>query len=94
MEIGSRLTFYWLGDAWNVLGFFQLWCPKISGVEHYPSFTDASSSDIVFSQLWPRIRRTLIPEILAVHIEEGQSQSGRNWSGRPVLNFYPKDYNQ
>lgn len=91
-KVGSRLTFYWSGDAWNVLGFFQLWNPKISGIDYYPSFTDASSSDIVFSQLWPRVKRHLIPEMLVIHIEEGQSQSGRNWAGRKMMNFYPSDY--
>lgn len=93
-KIGSRLTFYWNGDAWNVLGFFQMWHPSMTGMNTYPSFNDASSSDIVFSQMWPRQRRVLIPELLAVHIEQGQSQTGKNWKGRTNLDFYPNDYNK
>lgn len=89
-KIGNRISLYYNQDAWCPLGFFQLWNPGISGVDIYPSFNDASSSDIIFAQQFSRIKRTLIPEMLAVHIEQGISQTGTNWQGRKELNFFPK----
>lgn len=86
-RIGSRLTFYWIGDFWNVLGFFQLWNPYGAEVWYYPSFNDASQSDIIFSQLWKRQDRLFIPEILVVHIEAEASETGKNWQGRATKLF-------
>lgn len=86
-KVGSRLTFYYSGEMWQVLGFFQLWNPNSSGVKSYPSFTDASSSDIIFSSQWARSRRILLPEVLAVHLENEQTAAGKNWQGRKTAPF-------
>lgn len=87
--IGSRLVFNHTGDNWHVLGFFQMWNPKGSNVYTYPSNTDASQSDLIFSSKWHRSRRILIPELVAIHLEEGKSMTGKNWGGRATKNFKP-----
>ena len=87
-KVGSRITQYWSGQNWQVLGFFQLWNPFWSNIYHYPSSNDSSQSDIVFSSLFKRENRILLPEVMAVHLENGESQTGKNWKGRKVLNFF------
>lgn len=86
-KVGSRITQYWDGGHWQVLGFFQLWHPSSSGVFDYPDSNDASKSDILFSQKWSRSRRVLIPEVMAIHLENQESQTGTNWGGRRTKKF-------
>lgn len=86
-KIGSRLTFHWQGEHWHCLGFTQIFNPKGSDIYNYPSNTDASQSDLIFSSLWHRSRRTFLPEIIVVHLEEGESMTGKTWKGRKDKNF-------
>jgi hypothetical protein len=85
-KVGSRLTLY-NDDPWHFLGFFQLWNPTGSHIYTYPSNTDASKSDIEFSKKFHRNRRALLPECISVHLEEGESQLGKNWQGRSTPHF-------
>ncbi len=89
--IGSRISFNHTGDNWHVLGFFQMWNPKTSGVYCYPSNNDVSQSDLIFSSSWHRSWRVLLPEVVVVHLEEGKSATGKNWLGRKSKNFKPND---
>lgn len=89
-KIGSRITHYWTGEQWQVLGFFQLWNPKGSNQFNYPEYEDASRSDILFSEKFHRSRRILLPEVIAIHLEEGESQTGKNWRGRKSSFFWNK----
>lgn len=86
-KIGSRITQYYNGNMWQPLGFFQLWNPKGSNIYEYALNTDASKSDIEFASKWNRGRKSLIPEVIAIHLEEGESQSGSNWKGRTTPKF-------
>lgn len=89
-KLGARISFNHTGDNWHVLGFFQMWNPSTSGIYEYPSHNDVSQSDLVFSALWHRSRRILLPEVIVVHLEEGKSMTGSNWQGRKTQNFKPK----
>lgn len=86
-KMGSRITQYYSGQLYQILGFFQLWNPSGSKVTSYPDHDDASRSDILFSEQFHRSRRSLIPEVIAVHLEEGTSQTGKNWTGRNSKKF-------
>lgn len=86
-KVGSRLSYYWQNEMWHVLGYFQLWNPSGSDVYNYPSYDDASQSDIIFSRNWHRTRRVFLPEVAVLHLEEGSSMTGKNWQGRNNKNF-------
>jgi predicted O-methyltransferase YrrM len=85
-KIGQRLAPFGRG-GWVPLGFFQLWNPARSGIREYPHSPHAAKSDMQFAQRWPRGRRQLIPEIVAVHLESESAQSGANWLGRKTGEF-------
>jgi hypothetical protein len=70
------------------IGFFQLWNPKGSGVCHYPErHTTAARSDMLFAMQWPRDKRHLLPEIIAIHLESESVEMGANWQGRKTKPF-------
>ena len=79
-------------DGWAPIGFFQLWNPQGSGKTTYPSHGRADRSDLQFARLWPRDKRLLIPEIVAIHLEEKAVglPMGVNWGGRKTPHFGPK----
>jgi hypothetical protein len=75
-------------DGYVPIGFFQLWNPKGSGVFHYPEHhTTAARSDMLFAMQWPRDKRHLIPEIIAIHLESECVEMGANWQGRQTRPF-------
>lgn len=87
-KVGSRITQYWNGQNYQVLGFFQMWNPNISKVFYYPNESEgADKSDIQFSYMWPRKHRILLPDMIAVHLENEVSQTGKNWYGRKTARF-------
>lgn len=86
-KLGARISFNHTGDNWHCLGFFQMWNPNGSGITVYPSSDNVAQSDIIFSSLWHRSRRILMPEVIVVHLEEGVSMTGKNWNGRKEKNF-------
>jgi hypothetical protein len=70
------------------IGFFQLWCPAVSGINKYiEGHADAGKEDILFSWQWPRASRGFIPEIVAYHLESEDSGFGKNWAGRKTSQF-------
>lgn len=76
------------GDGWVPIGFFQMWHPPTSGVTSYPEqHSDAGRSDMMFALKWPRRRRVLIPEVVAVHLESEPGAMGTNWEGRKSRRF-------
>jgi len=70
------------------IGFFQMWNPKVSGVEKYPEgHTDAGREDGMFTLRWSRAERALIPEIIGYHLESDDARNASNWSGRTTAPF-------
>lgn len=87
LPMGTRLTQAHLG-GYLPLGFFQMWHPNDSGVQWYPEeHTTAAHGDLRMSNLWPRGRRALIPEIVGYHLESEDAAFGSNWQGRKTKPF-------
>lgn len=91
MPIGTRIAKYGTVDGYIPIGFFQLWNPTVSGINHYPQeHGDAGRSDMLFAMLWPRNKRGFIPEIVTIHLEsEKITKMGANWQGRTTQQFSP-----
>ncbi len=96
LEFGSRIVHIYgeWGDegrftGWKPLGFFQM-C-KREKFDTYPEGSkDASHGDIAFAKLWSRYNRTLIPEMIGIHINT-ENYHGNNWQGRKSKPFKPKN---
>lgn len=91
MPVGSRVAKYATADGYIPIGFFQLWHPKVSGINHYPQeHGDAGRSDMLFAMQWPRNKRGFIPEIITIHLESEKLEvMGKNWEGRKTIPFGP-----
>lgn len=93
MPFGARLVHYFGEDrdngkflGWRPLGFFQM-CHGRS-FDKYPQETlGADHCDLEFVRHWPRAKRVLIPELLAIHLESVGAHKGINWYGRKSLPF-------
>ena len=73
------------------IGFFQMWHPTVSGVTAYPEeHTDAGRGDMIFASNWPRNKRSMIPEVIAYHLESEPAKMGINWKGRKTKTFGPE----
>jgi hypothetical protein len=71
------------------IGFFQMWHAS-SGVRWYPNSSQhAGDNDMDFALQWPRSRRQLLPEILAIHLDSCRDNFGLNWNGRQTPFFGP-----
>ena len=91
MPIGTRIAKYGTIEGYVPIGFFQLWNPICSGINHYPQeHGDAGRSDMLFAMQWPRNKRGFIPEIITIHLESEKLVSmGKNWKGRQTRPFGP-----
>lgn len=87
--VGKRYSYFGEG-GWAPMGYFQLWQPQGSKIRSYSENNDMSLSDLKFAQQWPRSKRVLLPEIVAVHLESEPAAFGTNWKGRKTLPFGPK----
>lgn len=77
-------------DGWAPIGFFQLWHPGTSGRHLYPDHGNVDRSDMAFARQWPRGRRHLVPELVAIHLApEAEAVMGANWRGRKTPHFGP-----
>ena len=90
-SFGTRVLHFDYG-GWMPIGFFQLWHFD-SGVMRYPVKIDSNAEhvDVLHAMKWPRSRRVLIPEILALHIESEKLNGKNNWKGRESKPFGPPD---
>lgn len=85
--LGTRVMHGFAG-GYVPIGFFQLWNPKVSGIKCYPvQGTHAGRTDTLFAQMWPRAKRSLIPEIVGYHLESTDASNAANWFGRKTLPF-------
>lgn len=85
--LGTRVTSKDSG-GYIPIGFFQMWCPSVSGVKCYPEqHTDAGRGDMVFAKKWPRHKRALIPEVVGYHLESVDASMSSNWRGRVTSPF-------
>jgi hypothetical protein len=66
-----------------------MWNPIKSGVYNYPlEHTSAARTDVLFARKFPRKKRALIPEIVAIHLDsEELLEMGKNWEGRKTVPF-------
>jgi hypothetical protein len=87
MALGARISH---GDygGYCPIGFFQLWNPRGSGINRYPTLVegDAEHTDVLFAIQWPRSRRHLLPEGFCIHLESS-GEFGANWHGRKTPAF-------
>lgn len=83
--MGVRIAEY-KSEGWEPIGYFQMWYPKITLKFTYPEHHgEADRTDVLFCKQWPRVRRILIPEIIAIHLDSEDiaiSDMGKNWRGR------------
>jgi hypothetical protein len=85
--IGARFMHGFAG-GYVPIGFFQLWHPGVSGIRDYPAEnTNAGRGDTLHAQRWPRSHRSMLPEIIAYHLESDDSHMASNWSGRKTAPF-------
>jgi hypothetical protein len=91
--LGVRVAEYH-NKGYEPIGFFQLWCPKESGVFLYPDQHGmADRTDVLFAKKFTRNRRALIPEIIVIHLDSEDlnlKDMGKNWSGRKTKWFGPE----
>lgn len=74
--------------GWLPLGYCQIWNPHVSGVHWYPEgHTSAGREDFKFGTSWPRSKRHLLGEIIAIHLESVDSAMAANWEGRQTKPF-------
>ncbi len=91
-----------VGDRWASpevgyvpCGFFQLFHSsqdewKGIRVKTYPTnHSSAARTDIQFGLKWDRHKRSLIPELIVVHLESERLPKGANWNGRTSKWFGP-----
>jgi hypothetical protein len=73
------------------IGYFQMWCPRDSGIHRYPDIAPDGSAehcDVLHSLQWSREQRVLIPEVLALHLtDHADAAMGANWKGRQTPEF-------
>lgn len=88
--MGVRIAEY-MGGGYEPIGFFQLWNPLQSSVYFYPEQHGAADrTDVLFAKQFPRAKRSLIPEVIAIHLESENLdlvQMGKNWNGRKTKVF-------
>ncbi|MBI3406934.1 MAG: hypothetical protein HY040_01075 [Planctomycetes bacterium] len=78
-EAGQRLVHWDYGYC--PIGYFQLWHGSSRRV--YPiNAGGAEHSDVVFATQWDRRHRILLPEVICLHLEQGNNRFGSNWNGR------------
>jgi hypothetical protein len=89
LPLGARIAHRDYG-GYCPLGFFQLW--HGSAGKSYPITYrgDAEHTDVLHALQWPRPRRALLPEVLAVHLESEPAPMGANWKGRSTKPFGPQ----
>ena len=84
-KVGGRICQYYgsYGDkfeGWSPLGFFQL-CHRNSFEKYPDNCVGYDHCDLVFSKSYHRSRRSLIPEIIGLHLMT-DTEWGINWKGR------------
>lgn len=88
LEVGTRLVHHYghegengRFEGWRPLGFFQL-CHRSTFGSYPEDHHAADHCDLLFSRLWSRRDRVLIPELYAVHLESYGAGKAINWYGR------------
>lgn len=88
-KLGTRVVHFY-GEGYMPIGFFQLWCPSISGVYKYPvEKSGYDRTDVVHLKQFPRAKRKFIPELVCVHLASQEHLMGQNWNGRKTMRFEP-----
>ena len=82
--LGARLIHDEFGYA--PIGYFQLW--HSGSHKRYPiNQGSAEHTDVLFSLLWPREKRLLLPTVIVYHLESEPAPMGANWTGRKTKAF-------
>jgi hypothetical protein len=87
--IGTRMVHNDLG--FHILGFFQLWNPKGSGISDYPIQNSGfDRTDVVHFKRWSKENIGFIPDLVCIHLASEDHAQGQNWLGRKTNKFEPK----
>jgi hypothetical protein len=94
----------WIGSRWSSpstgycpIGAFQLWHSsqdQWNGIRSKPypeKHNEACRTDIQHALQWDRNKRSIIPEVIAIHLESEATPLGTNWLGRKTKRFGPPD---
>lgn len=87
--LGARIIHFEHG--YTPIGYFQLFHSSLH--RRYPIHQgNAEHTDVLFSALWPREDRILLPEVIVFHLEgqDGPCEMGINWNGRRSPRFCHK----
>lgn len=93
-DVGDRWVHPHMGYV--PCGFFQLFHSSQDEwrgirVKPYPqAHSSAARTDIQFGLKWDRWQRSLIPELIVVHLESEKVPKGANWNGRTTKWFGPE----
>lgn len=93
VEVGTRWCHPSMGYV--PIGYFQMWHSSEDEwrgirVRPYPrNHSDAARTDVQHALQWDRHKRSLIPEVIGVHLESEPLPKGANWKKRISKPFGP-----
>lgn len=85
-DMGVRLSGRSHG-GWFPLGYFQMWHQGHTKRAYPTQHTSAARGDMQFATSFPREKRQLLPECIAIHLETSSEGMGANWNGRKTPRF-------
>lgn len=94
VQMGSRWTHAQFGYV--PIGYFQLWHSSQDEwrgirVKSYPmDHNTACRTDVQHGLQWDRNKRSILPELVGIHLESELAQLGANWKGRKTKRFGPE----
>jgi len=87
--VGTRMVQYH-GAGYYVLGYWQLWNPKGSGISDYPiEQAGFDRTDVVHFKRWSKENIGFIPDLVVIHLASEDHAQGQNWLGRKTNKFEP-----
>lgn len=84
--LGTRVMFDFAG-GYAPIGYFQMWHADSGVFKYQEGHTDAGREDSHFAIQWPRMKRMLLPEFIACHLESENAPMSVNWKGRETKPF-------
>lgn len=90
--LGARILHMNYG-GYVPIGFTQIWHSSMNVIYPMRQKAGAEHTDVLFSLQWPRPKRVLLPEVIAIHLESEAAPMGSNWRRRTTRRFGPASSN-